>query len=81
MAKHTNLSRSVLKKTNMEDENEQVPIKFTNSRENLDDFELLQLKTLTNTWQDKQLLKHWENSLTLFKHIDTLHKYKAYLKC
>lgn len=49
----------------MEDENEQVPIKFTNSRENLDDFELLQLKTsLTNTWQDKQLLKHWENSLT-----------------
>lgn len=34
----------------MEDENEQVPIKFTNSRETLDDFELLQLKTsLTNT--------------------------------
>lgn len=34
----------------MEDENEQVPIKFTNSCENLDDFELLQLKTsLTNT--------------------------------
>lgn len=65
----------------MEDENEQVPIKFTNSHENLDDFELLQLKTsLTNTWQDKQLLKHWENSLTLFKHIDTLHKYKAHLK-
>lgn len=45
----------------MEGENEQVPIKFTNSRENLDDFELLQLKTsLTNTWQDKQLLKHWD---------------------
>lgn len=70
MAQHTNLSRSVLKKTKMEDENEQVPIKFTNSRENLDDFELLQPKTfLTNIWQDKQLLKHWENSLTLFKHI------------